>query len=118
MGSFECQGHEGGRPMQTPATSDRSFGQANFATADLGDERRTRRLVDLADRVSRHPGGSLPEKLQSPADLKAVYRLCASPAVTHAAVLSPHRELTRQCLQQTRHPLLVIHDSTELDYTS
>jgi hypothetical protein len=104
--------------MQTPATSDRSFGQVNFATTKLGDERRTRRLVDLADRISRHPGGSFPEKLQSPADLKALYRLCASPAVTHAAVLAPHRELTRRCLQQTQLPLLVIHDGTELDYTS
>lgn len=104
--------------MQTPATTDRSFGQVNFATANLGDERRTRRLVDLADRISRHPGGSLPEKLQSPADLKALYRLCDSSAVTHAAVLAPHRELTRCCLQQTQRPLLVIHDSTELDYTS
>jgi hypothetical protein len=104
--------------MQTPATGDRSFGRVNFATADPGDERRTRRLVDLADRISRHPGGSFPEKLHSPADLKALYRLCATPAVTHAAVLAPHRELTRQCLQQTQRPLLVIHDGTELDYTS
>jgi Transposase DNA-binding/Transposase DDE domain len=104
--------------MQSPATSDHSFGQVNFATAELGDERRTRRLVELADRISRHPGGSFPEKLHSPADLKALYRLCASPAVTHAAVLAPHRELTRRCLQQTQHPILVIHDSTELDYTS
>jgi hypothetical protein len=74
--------------------------------------------VDLADRISRHPGGSLPEKLQSPADLKALYRLCSRLEVTHAAVLAPHGALTLQCLQQTQRPLLVIHDGTGLDYTS
>ncbi len=104
--------------MQTPVTSDWSFGEVNFATAQLGDERRTRRLVNLADRISRHPGGSLPEKLQSPADLKALYRLCSRSEVTHAAVLAPHRALTLQCLQRTQRPLLVIHDGTELNYTS
>jgi len=26
--------------------------------------------------MHRHPGGTLPDKLSSPADLKALYRLC------------------------------------------
>ena len=33
----------------------------------------------------KHPGGTLPDKLSSPADLKALYRLCDCEAVTHAA---------------------------------
>jgi hypothetical protein len=104
--------------MQTPATTDRSFGAMNFATAQLGDERRTRRLVDLADRVSRHPGGTLPDKLKSPADLKALYRLCRRREVTHHAVLTPHCAVTQQRIAQATHTLLVLHDATELDYTS
>lgn len=46
-----------------------SFGEMNFANADLGDARRTRRLVATADSMRRRPGGSLPQKLNNPKDL-------------------------------------------------
>jgi hypothetical protein len=65
-----------------------------------------------------HPGGTLPEKLSRPADLEAFYRLCSAEDVTHAAVLESHRTLTLQKLQATRKFLLVLHDSTELDFSS
>lgn len=104
--------------MQTPVTTDRSFGAINFEAAQLGDERRTRRLVQLADSISRHPGGTLPDKLKSPADLKALYRLCNRPEVTHEAVLAPHRAVTLERIRQETRTLLVLHDTTNLDYTS
>src|SRR5947199_384501 len=44
------------------ATSPPTFGTENFGTARLGDKRRTGSLVDLADRLLRHPGGSLAVK--------------------------------------------------------
>jgi hypothetical protein len=96
----------------------RSFGEVNFGAAELGDRRRTRRLVKLADQLCRHPGGSLPDKLKSPADLKGLYRLCDCDEVTHEAVLAPHRAVTLSRVQAHRGPLLVIHDATELDYSS
>ena len=52
-----------------------SLGQAHFGSATLGDRRRTRRLVETADRIFAHPGGTLPQKVDKPADLKAMYRL-------------------------------------------
>ena len=55
-----------------------SFGQINFGHAELGDKRRTKKLVDLADLMSRRPGGALPQKLNNPKDLKAFYRLMNS----------------------------------------
>jgi hypothetical protein len=67
-----------------------TFGARNFAMAKLGDQRRTRRLVALADRMVHHPGSTLPQKLQAPADLTALYRLCERPEVTHETVLAPH----------------------------
>ena len=95
-----------------------SFGEVNFGAAELGDRRRTKRLVKLADQLCRHPGGSLPEKLKCPADLRALYRLCDCDQVTHEAVLAPHRTVTLQRVQEHQGTLLVIHDATELDYTS
>ena len=59
--------------------SNESFGEIHFGSAQLGDARRTKRLVACADAMCRHPGGTLPDKFQSPADLKAFYRLCSCP---------------------------------------
>ena len=95
-----------------------SFGERNFGAADLGDERRSRRLPKLVTQMQRHPGGTLPQKLPRPEDLEAFYRLCDADDVTHEAVLCPHRQKTLQFLQASDHFVLAIHDATELDYTN
>ena len=95
-----------------------SFGEMNFGNAQLGDRRRTRRLVVVADAIARHPGGSLPDKLRSPAQLEALYHLMKSPAVTHESVFAPHRERTLARMAEHDGPMLVIHDTTELDFTT
>ena len=95
-----------------------SFAERNFGAADLGDERRTRRLPKLVEQMIRHPGGTLPQKLPRPEDLEAFYRLCDAQDVTHEAVVGPHRQKTLQHLQGCEHFLLAIHDATELDYTN
>jgi hypothetical protein len=73
--------------------------------------------VQAADAIFRHPGGTLPHKLRSPADLKALYRLMDQDAVTHAAVLAPHREGARRAMGEHAGVVLLVHDFTELDYT-
>lgn len=92
-----------------------SFGQEHFATARLGDHRRTRCLVELADRFARHPKGSLPEKAQDPNPLRRCYDLMNNPAVTHHHVLEPHRRRTLDLLVQQRGVVRIVHDPTELD---
>ena len=96
-----------------------SFGEVHFGSATLGDKRRTRRLVKVADRIVKHPGGTLPQKLRGWAELTGLYRLVRAEAVTHAAVLEPHRQLVRQRMEQVvdGRAVLLIHDDTELDYT-
>ena len=47
-----------------------SFGQQHFGGAALGHKARTKRLVETADQLALHPGGTLPTKLAGPADLK------------------------------------------------
>jgi hypothetical protein len=95
-----------------------SFGTLHFGEARLGDVRRTRRLVQAADAIVHHPGGTLPQKMHDPAPLDAVYRLANRKEVTHAAVLEPHRQRTLRLMRQAEGPVLVIHDTTELDYTA
>src|SRR5436190_1863156 len=48
-----------------------AWARQNFAAADLGDQRRTDRLVESAQRAARRPGGSLPHMMQDPAALDA-----------------------------------------------
>jgi hypothetical protein len=50
-----------------------------FAEADLGDARRTQRLVDLAETLGQRPTASLPEACGDPATLKAAYRTTPPP---------------------------------------
>ncbi len=66
--------------------------QRHFGEAQLGDARRVKRLVNVADHILRHPIGSLPQKMENWAELMGLYRLVSAEAVTHAAVLEPHRQ--------------------------
>jgi len=100
-------------------TDTASFGFQQFGQLDLGDTRRTRRLVELVDLMRRHPGGTLPDKLNRPADLRAFYRLMNRPEVTHSAILNSHADHTRtQIATCTDTVVLIVHDATELDYTT
>ena len=101
--------------MNTP---EETFGQTNFAHAQLGDKRRTKRLVALTDLMARRPGGALPQKLNNPKDLKAFYRLMNCEDVTHKAIFDAHRVATLEQIQACDSPVLVLHDATELDFTS
>jgi Transposase DNA-binding len=89
-----------------------------FGSADLGDRRRAKRLAGVADRLARHPGGSLPEKMHDPAALKALYRLMNHPDVTHPALLAPHYGWARARMAAHRGVVLIVHDTTELNLTS
>jgi hypothetical protein len=77
-------------------------------------------LVKLTDAMCSRPGGTLPQKFRNPADLQAMYRLMRTEEVTHQALLASHR---RAVLKEIgglapNAPVLIIHDSTELDYTT
>lgn len=104
--------------MSTQYETEASLGQAIFGNTLLGDRRRTTRLVETFDLMQRHPGGTLPDKLASPADLRAFYRLCDCDDVTHAVVIAAAREHTLAQIAACDGPVLMLHDATELDYNS
>jgi hypothetical protein len=93
--------------MDTETWAEEQFGQC-----DLKDQRRTRRLVQLASSVLCHPSGSLPEQTADMGDLKAAYRLFACPDVNFDDIAGPHGEQTRRRPPGT---YLVLDDTTELD---
>ncbi len=53
----------------------------------------------------------------TPADLKALYRLVHCQSVTLAQVIKPHCQLTLKRMQESDQVVLLIHDTTQLNYT-
>jgi Transposase DNA-binding len=94
------------------------LGREIFGAAKLGDRRRTERLIKTFDRMCAHPGGTLPDKLASPPDLRGFYRLCDGDDVTHQAIIDPARAHTRARIEACPQEVLILHDATELDYTT
>lgn len=104
--------------MSLAYETDVSLGQAIFGHAQLGDRRRTSRLVETFNRMQQHPGGTLPDKLSTPADLRAFYRLCDTDDVTHEAIIAAARQYALRRIADSAGAVLMVHDATELDYTS
>ena len=73
---------------------DTNWSVTEFADAELGDERRTQRLVALADVLAQHPTAALPEACGDRAMLKAAYRFFDNDAVEPQDVLLSHIEAT------------------------
>jgi Transposase DNA-binding len=103
----------------TSALTKTSFGEANFGQCDLGDKRRTARLVKAADQILAHPDKTLPHKFASPKDYRAVLRLANSPELTHAALLQAHAQPALDRLRQDTGPEVVVlpEDTTDLDFS-
>lgn len=99
------------------ATFATDFGETHFGACDLGHKQRNRCLVKVANAIHRHPGGTLPHKLHAPKDYKAMDRLMNRREVTHAAVVRGHCQRTLGLMRQADGPVLVLHDTTELDYS-
>jgi hypothetical protein len=95
---------------------DAEWAISEFGAADLGDKRRTDRLVALATVLAQRPAASLPVACDDPAMLKGAYRLLENPAIEPAAMLASHVQATLERVQAV--PLvLAVQDTTELDYT-
>jgi hypothetical protein len=93
-----------------------TWAEQQFGSAALNDRRRTRRLVESAARIALQPERTLPQVFDWNG-LRAFYRLCDQEAVTLATVQQPHWQQTRRAMGG--HPLvLILHDTTELDFTS
>ena len=89
------------------------WAEQQFAGCELGDRRRTKRLIQVADQVANHPSASFPAQMESWGDLKAAYRLFDAKEVTFEAIAAPHWQQTR-CVRPGRY--LVLGDTTEIDF--
>ena len=69
-----------------------------FGDAELGDRRRTQRLVKLAAEVARTPAGTVTRACHTSASREGAFRWLENPAIRHDAVLSATvRATLRRC---------------------
>ena len=103
--------------MQTTLMDAEDWALAEFGGTDLGDRRRTNRLMRVATSLGRQSLGTLPGSFDGWAELKAAYRLLGRPDIRHGQVLAPH---TLRIRQASRKPgqYLMVEDTTDLDFTS
>jgi len=92
--------------------------KAELASVDLGDARRQARVVKLLDQLSRNPQGTFNQACPTAADKKAAYRFFANVRVAPEPILAAHIESTWKRIEQATGRILVVQDTTSLDYSA
>jgi hypothetical protein len=92
-----------------------SWAETNFGDVNLGDQRRTKRLIESAAQIAAHPEKPFNQIFNWSA-LRGFYRLCHQETATLRVIQGPHWQQTRE--EMGNHPLvLILHDTSEMDYT-
>lgn len=89
---------------------------AELAGVDLGDQRLNRRSVKVIEALAANPEASINGAASGWGDTLAAYRLFDNPAVTPEKILEPHTQATLGRIQE-QPVVLLVQDTTELDYT-
>lgn len=96
--------------------ADISWAENEFGRAQLGDTRRTRRLVKLSTQRAQQPSASFPQSCDTPADLKAAYRFLVQEDIQREQILASHIAATQERMQ-AEGVVLAAQDTTKVDYT-
>ena len=87
-----------------------------FGQADLGDPRRTTRLVKLAATLANEPGKPFVSITQSPADMEGAYRFIRNEHVSADAIAKAGYQITAE--HAAKHTLLLaLEDTTAITYS-
>jgi len=89
-----------------------AWAEAHFGCADLGDVRRTRRAVTIAERMLEAPGTSIPGLFERRYDVKAAYTFFSHPRSTPDRLQEGHRIQLQERLASGRTILLAEDTST------
>src|SRR5690349_5787989 len=83
------------RALDLSSTAISAWAREEFEHASLGDRRRTRRLVRLAERVAQHPAGTVTEVFANrPQEREAAYDFLENSAISSDAIALAHQGAT------------------------
>jgi hypothetical protein len=88
---------------------------ADFADADFGDVRLTKRLHTLVEALGDSPAGSFPTVLDD-SSLEGAYRFFGNESVTPERILAPHVQATVSRVE-AEPEVLAIHDTTTVSFS-
>lgn len=89
-----------------------------FGVVELGDKRRTDRAVKVACAMASDPSGSIPQQNKKWKNTKGAYRLFDAAQTTFESMIRPHWQRTRMLAAEECAVVLMIQDTTQLDYTT
>jgi hypothetical protein len=100
-----------------------AWAQAEVGGAQLGDPRRTRRLVQLVGALARQPTASLPQACAGWAATKGAYRFLASDQIAAEAIRAAQcaqtvERLRAEAAGPVGEAVLALQDTTELDFST
>lgn len=90
--------------------------EVELGEVTLGDKRLDWRVLDSGAKLAARPTASINQACDDWADTKATYRLFANEKTTHAKLLAPHQERTKERMAGYARSL-AIQDTTFLDYS-
>lgn len=98
------------------AVATAAWARTEFGRAQLGDSRRTERLMQVATARAEAPAASLPAGFADKASLKGMYRFVENPHVEREQILASHYQATAErCAAEP--VVLVVQDTTVVDFT-
>lgn len=87
----------------------------DFAGAELGDPRRSRRAQAIVTQLARNPGAPLPESMGSEAALEGLYRFANNRKVMTEPLAKAHADATATRATEAR-KVIVGHDTTDCTF--
>ena len=87
-----------------------------FAGIELGDKRLNERSLILLERLAADTAASINASCQGWKETKAAYQFFDNPKVEPQKILLPHRKATEKRIGE-REVVLIVQDTTELDYS-
>jgi hypothetical protein len=87
-----------------------------WKNVDLGDPRRTRRLIRTAAAMARRPSAPLPAALKTDAAVQGAYRLVNNPRVDFPRLMALQGEVTRLRAEEECDSVLVLHDTSDCSF--
>jgi Transposase DNA-binding/Transposase DDE domain len=93
----------------------KTWAEKNFSAAELGDIRRTQRLLKIASKLVDSPESTLSSMMGSQADNKAAQRFFANEDFDYQSILSPVIENTVSKFSKFDR-ILLVQDSSHLNY--
>jgi len=106
-----------GLDSQQPYHDPAFWAMMELNSTDLGDLRRTERLVRLVTALTANPTSSLPEACKGWGETKGAYRLLENEEVEPKMILSGHQRSTLKRIAE-QDVVLLVQDTTGMNFTS